>query len=607
MDQNKEIIISNRYRIEKKIASGGMADIYLGEDLKLSRKVAVKILSPNYAGDKNFVARFKREAQILAKLDHANIVDIYDWGKFDSSYYIVMEYIQGISLKELIERKGLLDPAIAADYAIQICDALSIAHKNNLIHRDIKPQNILITHENIIKVTDFGIAKSLNTDITRTLNIIGTAHYISPEQIRGDVCDNRTDIYSLGVVIYEMLTGDLPFRGDTSIDISFKHVNEKPARPSDLISTIPKKIEKLVLLCLEKEPSRRYFTIMDLKNDLVSFLEKRPLLLGSKRKNFSPVKTFSEKLQKKPGLVAASAFAFIFMALFIIYAVLYYQKEPVAEIDLHVPPIKNISIEAADELLSFFGLEIAVIGERSSTEIAGGHIIEQTPQPYSSIAENGIVEVVISSGSEIIPVKVPNIIGLETEKARDILKEIDLNLRTISSELSKEYDKNIIVAQDPPYGTGLDTGETVDIVVSKGPGTINTIIVPNIIGLDLIYAAKHLDSLGIHILAGIAPMNETVTSPGLIVSVEPRPGTSINTGSTIRIKISVSEPLNKIPDLVGFTAQEALATLNFLGIAYESVYLEPDYSFQKNEVLGQWPENDSYLPLDQPVLLYIGK
>lgn len=604
MTQNKEIIISNRYKIEKKIASGGMADIYLGEDLKLNRKVAVKILSPNYAGDKNFVARFKGEAQILAKLDHANIVDIYDWGKFDSSYYIVMEYIQGISLKDLIERKGLIDPAVAAYYAIQICNALSAAHKNNLIHRDIKPQNILITDDNIIKVTDFGIAKSLNTDITRTLNIMGTAHYISPEQVRGDACDNRTDIYSLGVVIYEMLTGDLPFRGDTSIDISFKHVNEKPARPSDLISTIPKKIEKLVLLCLEKEPSRRYLTIVDLKNDLTNFLEKKPMLLGSRGRDFSQVNALAKKIQKKPALIAVSTFAIIFMALFIIYAVLYYQKEPAVEINLRVPPIKNISIESADELLSFFGLEIAVAGERSSTEIARGHIIEQTPEPYSIIAKNGTVEVVISSGSDIISVKIPNIMGLEADKAREILKEIDLNLGTISREFSKEYDKNIIIAQDPSYGIDLDSGETVDIVVSKGP---DTIIVPNIIGLDLTHATKYLDPLGIHIMTGIAPMNETVTLPGLVVSVEPQPGTSIDTGSTVNIKISVSEPLNRIPDLVGLTSLEAMAALNSLGITYEAVGIEHDYSFQKDEVLGQWPENGSYLPHNWPVILYIGK
>ncbi|MCD4670839.1 MAG: protein kinase [Actinomycetia bacterium] len=604
MGQNKEIIISNRYRIEKKIASGGMADIYLGEDLKLDRKVAIKILSPNYAGDRNFVARFKREAQILTKLDHANIVDIYDWGKFDGSYYIVMEYVRGTSLKELIERKGSLDPNIAANYAIQISNALSIAHKNNLIHRDIKPQNILITPDGIIKVTDFGIAKSLNTDITRTLNIVGTAHYISPEQVGGDALDNRTDIYSLGVVIYEMLTGDLPFRGDTSIDISFKHVNEKPVKPSLLISNIPKKLEKIVMVCMEKKPSKRYFVIEDLKGDLVNFLEKKPLLLGSKKKDFSAVNAFSEKLRKSPGLIAASVLALIFVGLFIIYAILYYQKEPGAETDLRVPPIENISIEAAGEILSFFGLEIAVSGERSSDVIPKGHIIKQTPGAYSDITEDGLVEVIISSGSGISSIKVPNIIGLKTEWAREILEERELELGTISTEFSKAYDENIIISQDPSYGMEIEPGETIDIIVSKGPEIIT---VPNIIGSDLTYASKHLNSLGIHVIIGIAPVNEIVTRPGLVVSVEPWPGTPIDAGSVVEIRVSVSGPLNEIPDLVGLTAQEAMAVLSSLKIVYEVVDIVPDYSFQKDEVLGQWPENGSYLPPGLPMILYIGK
>jgi len=210
LDLDKEILIAKRYKIIKKIASGGMADIYLGEDLKLDRQVAIKILSRNYAGDRNFVARFKSEAQVLAKLKHPNIVDIYDWGKFDDSYFIVMEYVDGISLKELIDRKGALDPIVSTHLAVQICEALSFAHNNNLIHRDIKPQNILIASGKHVKITDFGIAKSLNTDITKTLNIMGTAQYISPEQARGGVLDHKTDIYSLGIVIMRCLPGIHP-------------------------------------------------------------------------------------------------------------------------------------------------------------------------------------------------------------------------------------------------------------------------------------------------------------------------------------------------------------------------------------------------------------
>ena len=240
-------LISNRYRIIKKIASGGMADVYLSTDLKLDRLVAIKILSANYASDKIFVARFKREAQILAKLNDPNIVAVHDWGEFDSSYFICMEYIKGQSLREIIDKKGVVNPKIVVNYAIQICSALELAHRNDLIHRDIKPQNILITPEGVVKITDFGIAKSLNTDITKTLNIIGTAHYISPEQAQGRILDCRTDIYSLGIVMYEMLTADVPFRGESSIDISLKHISDTPVKPSKLISSIPIKLEKIVI------------------------------------------------------------------------------------------------------------------------------------------------------------------------------------------------------------------------------------------------------------------------------------------------------------------------------------------------------------------------
>ncbi|MCL6087008.1 MAG: protein kinase, partial [Actinobacteria bacterium] len=230
-----DTIIADRYKIISKIGSGGTADVYLAYDEKLNRRVAVKILSKLYASEKNFVARFKKEAQILARLNDPNIVAVYDWGKYDSSYFICMEYIEGQSLDEIISKHGILSPSVTAKYAIQICSALELAHKNNLIHRDIKPQNILVTPEGIIKITDFGIAKSLIEDTTKTINILGTAYYISPEQAQGKILSYSTDIYSLGVVMYEMLTADLPFRGENSIEISLKHINEKPLKPSALV------------------------------------------------------------------------------------------------------------------------------------------------------------------------------------------------------------------------------------------------------------------------------------------------------------------------------------------------------------------------------------
>jgi len=601
---DNKTIISNRFRIEKRIASGGMADVYLGEDIELNRKVAVKILSSNYAGDRNFVARFKSEATILARLNHPNIVEIYGWGKFDSSYYIVMEYVSGTSLKELIDRKGPIDPDIAAGFALQICDALGAAHQNSLIHRDIKPQNILITPENNVKVTDFGIAKSINTDVTRTLNIIGTAHYISPEQARGDILDNRTDIYSLGVVMYEMLTGDLPFRGDTSIDISLKHINEKPVSPSKIIYDIPKNIEKIVLTCLKKEPSERYGKIEDLKNDLNNFLKKRPLRGTKKKREFMAANTFSEKLKKNPGLLISSIIAFIFMGLFISYALLYYREEPPAEASIQVPPLKSVSIDTAGQILSLIGLNIEVSGQEQSSEIPENHIIEQSPRPYSSIGEGGTVKVVISSGEEVSAVDIPDLAGLDIESAREILDQRGLKAGTFSYEFSEEFKENTVISQSLPYGSDAEPGEAIDLSVSRGP---ETIIVPNIIGLDFAYASRYLESMGINITTGMAPVNENVSLPGMVVSAEPGPGTAVKKDTTVKILVSVSVPLNEIPPLEDMNIQQAAALLDSLGIRHEEFYIEPDYSFQKDEVLGQWPEKGSYLPPDIPVILYIGK
>jgi eukaryotic-like serine/threonine-protein kinase len=604
LDPDSKIIISDRFRIDKRIASGGMADIYLGEDIVLKRKVAIKILSPNYAGDRNFVARFKSEAGILTRLNHPNIVEIYSWGKFDSSYYIVMEYVNGTSLKEFIDRKGPIDPGAAAGFALQICDALGTAHENNLIHRDIKPQNILITPENKIKVTDFGIAKSVNTDVTRTLNIIGTAHYISPEQARGDILDNRTDIYSLGVVMYEMITGDIPFRGDTSIDISLKHLNEKPVRPSRIINDLPKDIEKIVMTCLEKEPSKRYERIEDLKNDLNRFLKNRPIRGAKRKKEFASPNKFSEKLKKNPVLLILSLIAFIFMVLFVSYAILYHQKEKPSPVVIQVPPLKSASIDTAGQILSLLGLKIDISGEEKSSEIPEDHIIEQSPAPYSSIAEGGTVKVIISSGEDITAIDIPDLTGLEVEKAKGILAEMGLKAGTISYVSSEEFEENTVISQDPPKGSSAVQEEAIDLEVSSGP---ETIIVPNIIGLDFAYASRYLESLGINITTGMAPINEKAGRAGIVVSAEPAPGTAVKKDTVVKILVSVAGPLNEIPSLEDMDVQQAGALLDSLGIIYEELYIEPDYSFQKDEVLGQWPQKGSYLPESIPVIIYIGK
>lgn len=604
MQQDKSPILSNRYRIEKKVAKGGMADIYLAEDIKLRRKVAVKILSANYAGDRNFVARFRSEAQVLAKLDHPNIVKIYDWGQFNSSYFIIMEYIDGISLKELIEKKGSIEPEAAAEYAKQICDALQAAHDNNLVHRDIKPQNILITSDNRVKVTDFGIAKSLNTDITKTLNIVGTAHYISPEQARGDVLDNRTDIYSLGIVIYEMLTGDLPFRGDTSIDISLKHISEKPVRPTQLIAGIPKKLENIVMTCIKKDPGQRYPDITDLKKDLENYLRKKPLLLGKTGKKSKRPTIVPERFLNNIPLTVTALVAVIFMALFVTYSVLYYQKSPAAESGISVPLLENAHVDTAEKILETLGLEIDITGEEYSDVIPEDYVIRQSPDTGSIASINDTVEVVISAGSSQSQVTVPNLTGIDRSQAQDILESYGFELGSVSSQYSDLYKKDSIISQSPQSGEETGAGTAVNIVTSKGP---RTTMVPNIIGLDYNYALRQLDSQGMTVITRIAPLSQEITQPGMVVDVDPLPGTILHNGDVVEIWISVSEPLNQVPELAGLSLAEAVSELDSANIAYQVIYVESDYSFQKDEVLQQWPREGLYLQADSPVLLFVGK
>ncbi len=588
--------------ILEKIASGGMADIYLGEDLKLKRKVAVKILSRNYAGDRNFVARFKSEAQVLAKLKHPNIVDIYDWGKFDDSYFIIMEYVDGMSLKELIDRKGFLDPNASVHILIQICEALSFAHNNNLIHRDIKPQNILIATEKKVKVTDFGIAKSLNTDITMTLNIVGTAQYLSPEQARGSILDNRTDIYSLGVVFYEMLTGDTPFRGDTSVDISLKHISEKPVKPSSLIADIPVKLEKIVMTCLEKDPDRRYEDINDLKIDLNNYLEGRPVLLVKGGKDRKRINVFSRWISKNAMTATAAVISIIFFALFLTYAILFYGKEPVIAEEIKIPPIHNMHIDSALQLLSFFDLDMEITDEIYSDIVQENYVIDQDPAPNSIAAPDRTVKVIVSMGSKDLTFPIPDLIGLGLREALGILEDMGLKTGYISEEYSEEFTDDLIIKQDPSFGGQTTVGESVDIIISS-----QTVIIPNIIGLDYIYASNHLQSMGINVIASKTPLTEEISQPGFVVSVMPQAGTSIKAGSTVELKISTSELLNEIPDIIGLDLGQAMEKLELLDIGIVLSYVETDYSFQQGEVINQLPLPGHYIPLDSSVVLFIGK
>lgn len=596
-------LISKRYRIIKKIASGGMADIFLGDDLKLNRKVAVKILSANYAGDRNFVARFKSEAQILARLNHPNIVQVYDWGEFNSSYFICMEYVEGESLKEIIEKKGPLPPETVADYAIQISSALLTAHKNNLVHRDIKPQNILVTLEGKVKVTDFGIAKSLTTDVTKTLNIIGTAHYISPEQAKGEVLDHRTDIYSLGIVLYEMLTADVPFRGGNSIDISLKHIYEKPLKPSELMENIPDKLEKIIMHCLEKNPLARYPTVRELIGDLQKYETDKPLSFSAKGQNLNRAGVFIKKIRPHLATIIMAAFMVVFLVLFIFYSYKYYNDKTTGPAMVPVPPVENIPAENAKEILALINLNLIVKDEIYNSEIPEGFIIEQTPEHGKNVPAGSDIEVIISRGQEITYILTPNLVGLSQEDAIQILEDLGLVMGNTSEEYSSAFKENLIMDQKPEFNERIKPGGSVNLTVSRGE---ETILIPNIIGLDYIYASNYLKSLGLVVKSSKAPVTDLINEPGKIIEVVPAPGSRAAVNSMVELVISTNEPLILIPDFMHLGLEQAINVLDSSDINYEISYISTDYSAQEGTVLGQHPESGTYISPGSSVILFIG-
>ncbi len=598
-------LISKRYKIIKKIASGGMADVFLGDDLKLDRKVAIKILASNYASDRNFVARFKSEAQILARLNHPNIVQVYDWGEFNGFYYICMEYIEGESLKEIIEKKGPLPPETAADFAIQISNALLTAHKNNLIHRDIKPQNILITPEGKVKVTDFGIAKSLITDVTKTINIMGTAHYISPEQAKGEVLDHRTDIYSLGIVMYEMLTGDIPFRGGGSIDISLKHINEKPLKPSELIKNIPDKLEKIVMHCLEKDPSVRYPGLRELISDLQKYGTEKPLSFATRRQSLDKMGIFMEKMKSPLVSILAAIFMFFFLILSIIFGYKYYNNEHTAGNIVPVPYIENIPAENAEKILLLFDLNLKISGETYNSEIPQGSIVSQNPESGENMPAGSDIAVTVSKGPEITSILTPNLAGLDFEDAIKLLKEYGLATGDVSRKYSNTFTENIVISQAPQFNEQVKPGGSVNLVVSKGE---EIIVIPDIIGQDFITAFNYLQSLGLVVKSSKAPIIEgnNINEPGKIVKVIPSPGSKVKINSLVELVISTNAQLVYIPDLFSKNIDIAGAELDSANLKYEISYIETDYSVQKDLVMGQDPEAHTYVSPDSVVILFVG-
>lgn len=549
--------IANRYEILEKTGVGGMATVYTAKDLVLNRHVAVKVLKEEFTTDEEFVKRFNTEALAAASLSHANIVSIYDVGNEDNIYYIVMELVRGKTLKQIITENGPISWKWATNIAIQIASALEVAHKNNIVHRDIKPHNIIITEDGVAKVTDFGIAKAVsNSTITAFGTTIGSVHYFSPEQAKGGYTDAKSDIYSLGVVMYEMLTGQVPFDADTSVSVALMHMQEKPVPPIEINKNIPTALNDIILKAMQKEPMARYQTAAEMISDLRralkeangefveeemndgltrrmdaitdDMLDKK----GDNKKKKGKLALYFEKHPKMKGVAIVLLCVVLFVLAFGGTALVSKITTPK---EVQIPNLVGKTEEEAKEELAKINVKYNKINEKYSSEVEAGKIISQEPG-YSinfKIKEKSTVNVIISKGTETTTV--PKVIGMKYDDAVAALEAAKLTVEKVE-EASKTVEAGIVISQEIAANTTANAGDVVKIHVSTG---ITQVEVPSVLGKTEVEAKQILADKKFKV--EIKTTSDTSKENGVVVEQSVNAGKEIDEESTITITVNKFE------------------------------------------------------------------
>jgi len=622
-------LFDGRYQILRKLGAGGMANVYLAEDQELGRRVAIKILNDRHANDEQFVERFRREAKNAAALSHPNIVSIYDRGEAEGTYYIAMEYLDGRSLKELILSRDPAPIGVTVEYAQQVLSALGFAHRHGIVHRDIKPHNVLVDGEGRVKVTDFGIARAGTSQMTEAGSIVGTAQYLSPEQARGGDVDQRSDIYSVGVLMYEMLTGEVPFSGDTPVEIAMKHLSQTPEPPSMRRHDVPRELDMIVMRALAKNPDDRYQSADEMKADLdrvargvgvareteetATQIMRSPLagpLAPTAATNIIPPRRgggsaatpplppsvyydLDEPLHRRP------IWPWIAALLFVVGAgiggwFLYHQisnklssSTPVA-----VRSYLNETEQLASQNISADGFNPVVKKQPNQTS-PNGFVFKQTPQPGSHQSKGNDVTIWVSTGKP--KVAVPTLVGLKSEDAIKQLKA--LHLVPDVHDIASGQRADTVTASDPKVGTKVVSGTKVRINVSSGPTLLP---VPNVVGKSISDATAALNQAGFKVsptyVESDQPQNQVVNqSPSQAAK-----------GSTIVITVSKGPKSVAVPDVrtldVG-TATSQLQALNFkVKFTYQTV-TDPN---QDQIVLDQNPAPGKQVTPNSTVTLVVG-
>jgi serine/threonine-protein kinase len=616
-------VFAGRYRLERKLGSGGMADVWLAEDQELGRKVAVKILHERYANDEQFVERFRREATHAAGLSHQNIVSIFDRGSADGSYFIVMEYVEGRTLKELLVTRGPCPVPVAISYARQVLAALRYAHRNGIIHRDIKPHNVIVDREGRIKVADFGIARAGTTSqMTEAGSIIGTAQYLSPEQARGAPVDESSDLYSTGIVLYELLTGKVPFTGESAVEIAMKHLSQVPDPPSSVRNGIPHDVDLVVLRALAKDPADRYRSATEMDRDLelvargdavgketadaativLSGAHDATALTQARR---PPPPSGGERYRAYdtpvsrgrsiwPWLIGLGVALALAAGGYFLYQKV--QDQIATSKPIPVQQYTGLLLANAEQLVRNDGFEPNVERE-PDPDAAPGYVFQQEPSPGTKLGRGSIVTLHVSTGKP--KVTVPGVVGKSSEDAAAALADAGLtpNVQSVPSD----QQAGTIIAQDPKAGTVVVKGSSVRINKSTGP---KQVFLPSVVGLQYDQASAQLQS------AGFAVRRTDVDSDrpaGEVIDQSPAGNQQVADHSSVVLKVSKGPTTATVPDVINLDSATATTTLQESNFKVKTVFSDTSDPTQDDHVIAQDPAGSSQAKPNSKVTITVGR
>jgi len=617
-------LFDGRYRIVRKLGTGGMANVYLAEDEVLGRRVAIKILDDRHAGDDQFIERFRREAKNAASLSHPNIVSIYDRGEAEGTYYIAMEYLDGRSLKELIVARGPAPVHLAVDYARQILAAVRFAHRHGIVHRDIKPHNVLVDGEGRLKVTDFGIARAGVSQMTEAGSIIGTAQYLSPEQARGAPVDQTSDLYSLGVVLYELLTGAVPFSGDTPVEIAMKHLSSVPEPPSSKRAEIPRDLDLVVLRALAKDPSERYHSAEEMDADLrrisrgvaISPATEEAATAIISRPPSTAVTEVRPRLQEPVPYAPPAAYydydepprraiwpwlvALLFAVAAIVGGYFLYdqiQNQLSGAKTVAVGNYRGIREIDAVRNIRAAGLKPNPV-RQPSTDTEETYVFAQTPKAGERTQKGNFVTIYVSAGPP--KTTVPSVVGEQSDRALADLQDADLKGKVLHIDSDKPEGE--VVSQTPRAGASVDEGSRVTLRVSKGP---QPVAVPNVVGSSFETASSTLQGKGFAVARGAdVDSNEP---KGTVVDQNPDAGTFQTPGTTVTVRVSKGPTTSTVPTVTSLSQSDAQAQLRASGFRVRIVPQAVTDPNQDGIVQTQDPAGGAQAPPGSTVTIAVGK